>query len=146
MSISSGCPSGRPDARRWRQRRGAWGEEVVSRSYEDQGYQIAARNWRCSAGELDLVAVGDGGRLVVFVEVRTRSSDAFGSPAASVTQAKRRRWRRAAAAWLAADRAGGPDGPGRRVVRPGAVVRFDLAAVRPGPAGQASVEVVQDAI
>ena len=67
-----------------------------------RAWSILARNWRCRAGELDIVA-RDGAELV-FVEVKTRSSLAFGSPAEAVDRAKAARIRRLALRWLAAER------------------------------------------
>ena len=56
------------------------------------------RNWRCREGELDIVArCGD---TIVFSEVKTRSSNAYGSPAEAVGAAKQRRIRRLALLWL----------------------------------------------
>ena len=52
----------------------------------EQGYLILAHNWRCSAGELDIVA-REGGTLA-FVEVRTRRGDRFGTPEESITPTK----------------------------------------------------------
>ena len=58
------------------------------------------RNWRCPQGEIDLVA-RDGAELV-FVEVKTRSSVAFGHPLEAITATKLARLRRLAAAWCEA--------------------------------------------
>jgi putative endonuclease len=66
-------------------------------------------------GEVDLIVACD--RTVVFVEVKTRASDAFGDPSLAVTRTKQVRIRRLAAIWLAAHR------PGR------VEVRFDVVAV-----------------
>jgi len=77
---------------------GRHGEEVAARVLTDLGWEILARNWRCSGGEIDIVAV-DGGEAVI-VEVKTRRSRTFGSPAEAVTRAKVSRLRRLAAAWL----------------------------------------------
>lgn len=79
---------------------GRHGEEVVARALEEQGWEVLARNWRCSIGEIDIVA-RDGGDAVA-VEVKTRRSDAFGSPLEAVTRVKLARLRRLAAAWLGA--------------------------------------------
>jgi putative endonuclease len=98
-----------------RRARGAAGEDRAAAWYEASGYRVLARNWRCRAGELDVVA-GDG-RCVVFCEVKSRSSDAFGLPAEAVTPAKQERLRRLAAAWL--------DATGTRARE----VRFDVAAI-----------------
>lgn len=94
---------------------GASGEAAAAAWYEAAGYAVLDRNWRCRAGELDLV-LGDG-RHVVFCEVKTRSSAAFGVPAAAVTPAKQRRIRHLAMRWL--------EGHGVRA----ASLRFDVASV-----------------
>ncbi|WP_436795444.1 YraN family protein [Actinospongicola halichondriae] len=77
-----------------RQKLGAHGERLAVRRYEAEGYTVVARNWRCNEGELDLVLRGDG--VLVFAEVKTRSSDRFGVPAEAVTPAKQRRIRKLA--------------------------------------------------
>jgi putative endonuclease len=56
---------------------------------ERAGFTVLARNYRCRAGELDIVA--RRARLLVIAEVRLRSSAAFGGAAASITAAKRAR-------------------------------------------------------
>ncbi|MBN1656937.1 MAG: YraN family protein [Anaerolineae bacterium] len=68
---------------------GRHGEELAARHLEEKGYQILARNWRCRAGEIDLIAL-DGDDLA-FVEVRTRRGQAYGSPEESITPAKQAR-------------------------------------------------------
>ena len=79
---------------------GAWGESLAARYLESRGLTILARRWRCRDGEIDIVA-RDGATLVVC-EVKTRTSEAFGSPLAAVTPIKVRRLRRLARAWLQA--------------------------------------------
>ena len=79
---------------------GRHGERVVARLLEGEGWEVLARNWRCSLGELDIVAVE--GECLVAVEVKTRRSAAFGSPQEAVTAAKLARLRRLVGAWLAA--------------------------------------------
>ncbi len=76
---------------------GNWGEEVAARAYERRGYQILARNWRCSSGELDLIA--RKGRQIVIVEVKTRRTANFGHPLEAVTEAKQQRIHRLASQW-----------------------------------------------
>jgi putative endonuclease len=83
---------------RRRQELGAAGEALAARWYEAEGFEILARNWRCREGELDLVA--RRGPLVVFCEVKTRRTAAFGVPAEAVTVAKQRRIRVLATRWL----------------------------------------------
>ncbi len=94
---------------------GTAGEDAAAAWYTRQGYEVVARNWRCRLGELDLVA--RRGRTVVFCEVKTRRTDAFGDPAEAVRYAKQARLKRLAAMWL-----------GQR--RPGSVdIRFDVLSV-----------------
>jgi putative endonuclease len=109
-----------------RQELGAQGEEMAARWYRSSGYEVLARNWRCPQGELDLVL--RRGDLVVFCEVKTRTSTAFGAPVEAVTRAKQARLRRVAGRFLE---------PG---LERAAVVRFDVASVLGGV-----VEVVEGA-
>lgn len=76
---------------------GKLGEELAARFLEDAGYTILTRNWRCAAGEIDLVV--QQGPAVVFVEVKTRSSLGYGHPFEAITARKLARMRRLAAAW-----------------------------------------------
>lgn len=85
-----------------RQQLGRFGEAYAARYLAEQGMQVLDRNWRCSAGEIDLV-LRDGDVLVVC-EVKTRSSEAFGSALEAVTERKAARLRRLAARWLAEHR------------------------------------------
>jgi putative endonuclease len=78
---------------------GRFGEDVAAGCLHAAGARILDRNWRCRDGELDIVAVENG--VLVFVEVKTRSSLAFGDPAEAVNAAKANRLRRLAARWLA---------------------------------------------
>ncbi len=98
------------------QARGRFGENEAARWYLRRGYEVVARNWRCSAGEVDLILRSP--EIVVFCEVKARASNEFGGPEGAVNWSKQRRLRRLAAMWLAE-------------VRPvGAItVRFDVAAV-----------------
>lgn len=94
---------------------GAYGEAVVADWYRARGYTVVARNWRCREGEIDLILVRD--ELVVFCEVKTRRTDAFGLPAEAVGWKKQQRLRRLAARWLAESGSRSED------------VRFDVASV-----------------
>ena len=81
---------------------GALGEQLAVDHLSSLGLRVLARNWRCRYGELDVIAVDDDSRIVVFVEVKTRTSDRFGGVAQAVTPDKVRRLRRLAGLWLAA--------------------------------------------
>lgn len=72
-----------------RQKLGAWGERVAATHLESLGYHIVARNWRCSDGEIDLVA--QQGQQMAFVEVKTRRGQGMGLPEEALTPAKGRK-------------------------------------------------------
>lgn len=97
-------------------RLGVDGEQVAADWYVDRGYTVVDRNWRCSDGEIDLVLAR--GRTVVFCEVKTRTSDRYGSPFDAVGPDKQRRVRRLAGRWLREAAPFRPDD-----------VRFDVAGV-----------------
>jgi len=78
---------------------GRFGEAYAARHLVERGMVVLDRNWRCEAGEIDLVL--RDGRVLVVCEVKTRSSTAFGSPLEGVTARKAERLRRLAARWLA---------------------------------------------
>lgn len=86
--------SGREAARRL----GQWGEALVAEDLRRKGWAIAATNFRCRMGELDLVAKNE--RYLVFVEVKLRKNDRFGAACESVTPAKQRKLRAAAEFYL----------------------------------------------
>ncbi len=77
---------------------GAEGESHAASFLMCRGYRIAARNVRYDGVEIDLIA--RRGRLVVFVEVKTRRTRRFGAPELAVDRRKQARIIRAAAAWL----------------------------------------------
>jgi putative endonuclease len=83
---------------------GRRGEEAAVRHLAGLGWQILDRNWRCSEGELDIVA-REGAELVVC-EVKTRSSIDFGTPVEALTRAKAARLHRLAVRWLVAHATG----------------------------------------
>ena len=115
---------------------GRYGEDRAARWYASHGYTVVDRNWRCAVGELDLVVVrpAPAGVELVVVEVKTRSSERFGSPFEAVGPDKQRRLRRLAGEWLSV-RGHEVAGGGRP-----AGVRFDVVAVLGG-----RVQVVEGA-
>jgi putative endonuclease len=77
---------------------GAEAEALAAEFLESRGLTIVKRNYRCRGGEIDIIA--RQGATLVFVEVRLRSSSAFGGARASITAAKRRRLKFAAGLFL----------------------------------------------
>lgn len=99
-----------------RKTKGMMGEQAAALFLEDLGYHIIARNWRCRSGELDLIAKQED--TFVFIEVRSRSSSKYGTPAESVTARKIIQVRQTAAVYLHINGIGD------------ASIRFDMLAVR----------------
>lgn len=104
-----------PDPRRSRARRG---ESLAAAWLRLKGYRIEARNWRCAAGEIDLIA-WDGDTLV-FVEVKSRTGKSAGAPEEAVDRRKQDRLVRLAEVYLSRLE-GEPPG-----------CRFDVVAVEGG--------------
>ncbi|MFT9667358.1 YraN family protein [Streptomyces rhizosphaericola] len=97
---------------------GRYGEDLAARLLSDAGMTVIERNWRCRAGEVDIVAA-DGDALVLC-EVKTRRSGRFEHPMAAVTPVKADRLRRLAGIWL--ERYGGPPPGGVRIDLVGVIV------------------------
>lgn len=91
---------------------GRRGEEAAAAYLERKGYTIVERNWRCTHGEIDIVALD--GEVIVLCEVKTRKGVGKGTPEDAITSAKQRRYARLAEAYLQTT---GVDG---------AAVRFDV--------------------
>lgn len=107
-------------------------EDHAARYLRAQGYHVIERNYRAPTGEIDLIAEHDG--AVVFVEVKSRSTDEVAQPRDSVTPGKQRRIVRTAAAWLSAQ--GGRE---RKT-------RFDVVEVGVSPDGRVEkVELIEGA-
>ena len=116
-----------------RKRLGDAGEEIARRELVRRGYVVRERNWRCPEGELDIVA--EQGEALVFVEVRTRRGDRFGTPEESITAAKRRKMRTAARRYCQSH-----DGPWESW-------RIDFVAVELNDRGKATrVEIFENAV
>jgi len=111
---------------------GRRGENAAARYLKRLGYLIVARSQKAAIGEIDLVAVDR--RTVVFVEVKTRTTQDAGHPADAVDDAKQRRLTRLALSYL------------QRHDLLECRSRFDVVAVTWGDDGQRpAIEHFQDA-
>jgi len=118
---------------------GRRGERLAVKHLRRTGHKILARNYRCPLGEADVITLDPstkaelGSAALVFVEVKTRSSDDYALPEAAVDRRKRRKLLRVARYYLAhhdvADRP----------------VRFDVLAVLLRPDGEVEVRHIVDA-
>ncbi|WP_348787499.1 YraN family protein [Leifsonia sp. NPDC080035] len=102
---------------------GRRGEIVAAKWLEARGFVLLGKNWRCAAGEIDLIL--RTGSTTVFAEVKTRSSLAYGHPFEAITREKRLRLRRLAAEWCHAN------GPVPGEVRIDAVAVLDAWSAAP---------------
>lgn len=105
---------------------GVRAEDLCADLLRASGLRLLERNWRCRHGEIDLIAEERG--VLVFAEVRMRSSAGFGGAAESVTEAKRARLLAAARLYLTR--------------KPEAACRFDVFLVG---AGNARIEWIRNA-
>jgi putative endonuclease len=97
---------------------GRAGEDRAAVWYRAHGYAVLERNWRCAAGEIDLICAR--GRTLVVCEVKARTEATLGHPLEAVTTAKQRRLRSLALAYL--------DSQSNRW----AEIRFDVVSVLAG--------------
>jgi putative endonuclease len=100
-----------------RRRLGDTGEELAARTLLTAGLTILRRNWRCPAGEIDIIAQEaapdfvKGGQVVswlVLVEVRTRRGTQFGAARQSITPRKQAKLREVAAHYVQTENWRGP--------------------------------------
>ncbi len=75
-----------------RRRVGMAGEQAARVYLENKGYEIIETNYRCTIGEIDIIA--REGKTLVFVEVRTKTGTAYGRPEESIDLRKARQLRR----------------------------------------------------
>jgi putative endonuclease len=111
-------------------RTGKKGEELAAACLRDAGYRILDRNYRCLFGEIDIVA--EEGESLVFVEVKSRRSDAYGSPQLAVGRQKQKKISRVCIHYLSEKRLHSRQ------------VRFDVVAIRMTPAGNRA-ELIRNA-
>lgn len=79
-------------------RLGERGEDAAVAYLERSGFTIVERNWRCPAGEVDIIAFE--GEALILCEVKTRKGVRKGTPEDAVTPAKQKRYKRLAAAYV----------------------------------------------
>ncbi|MDY0275176.1 MAG: YraN family protein [Desulfomicrobium sp.] len=77
---------------------GQKGEDLAAAWLKEKGMRIVVRNFRCSGGEIDLICQDQS--TLVFVEVKTRSTAAYGVPGQAVDRSKARKMVRAAMTYL----------------------------------------------
>ena len=99
---------------RARQFVGTLGEQAACAALEAKGYRVLDRNYRVRGGELDIICEQDG--TLIFCEVKTRTSAAFGFGEEAVNFAKQRRLRKLALEYMQRE--------GRRA----RAIRFDVIA------------------
>ena len=110
---------------------GILGEELAFHALRRRGYKVLLRNYECALGEIDLIAKEKG--ALVFIEVKTRSTDAMGSPAEAVTSQKRRQIVRVAKYYL------------KRYGISDVACRFDVVSVKMPPNEEPVVEILESA-
>ncbi len=111
---------------------GRWGEKRCQRFLKRKGLKTLTRNFSCKTGEIDLIMVAPD-RTIVFVEVRTRADESFGSVESSITAPKKARLLRTARYFLATHDIDN---------RP---FRFDVVAIVLGPKGRPQIRHYQNA-
>jgi putative endonuclease len=105
---------------------GARAEDHVAGWLAGNGYTVVCKNYRCHCGEIDIIA--RKGRFICFIEVRSRSTTAMGSPSLTVDRRKQSKIVRTAMYYMAAEKPGDLHG------------RFDVAAVTFGPDDKVEIE------
>jgi putative endonuclease len=81
-------------------RLGKAGEDAAAGFLEKNGYRILGKNIKSNLGEIDIVALDK--ETVCFIEVKTRTSDAYGFPGEAVSRVKQRHMAKAALSFLKA--------------------------------------------
>ncbi len=110
---------------------GAIGEELAFHFLERRGYKVLLRNYESSLGEIDLIAKEKG--ALVFIEVKTRRSDAMGMPAESVTRQKRHQIVKSAKYYV------------KRYGIHNVPCRFDVVSILMPEGDEPRIEIIQDA-
>jgi putative endonuclease len=109
---------------------GSKGEDIASKFLKRNGYRIIARNYTTPLGEIDIVA--KDGDTIVFIEVKTRTSNAFGFPFESVTRRKKQKLKNLALLYL-------------KKHRHEAAARFDVISISSDNGITMDIEHIKDA-
>ncbi|NVM24339.1 MAG: YraN family protein [Desulfobacterales bacterium] len=109
---------------------GKLGEDLARERLKDLGYRILKTNYRCSLGEVDLVA--RDGDILVFVEIKTRKNESLGQIKEAVNRRKQSQLSKVALAYLKSNNLWGSK------------ARFDVVAVRLID-GKKEVEIIKNA-
>lgn len=107
------------------------GEKEAWKFLRRKGYRLITTNYTCRGGEIDIIAQDQ--KTLVFIEVRSRSSTAFGTPAETVDLGKQRRIRKAAEHYL------------HHIGEPERYCRFDVVSVLWQGAKKPDIQLYQDA-
>lgn len=118
------------------------GEAAAAKFIKAEGFRIIEKNFRCKSGEIDIIA--RDGDTVVFVEVKTRSSDGYGSPVEAVGPVKIRRIIRASETYLATHSQGRRSHQPYPAPHPPKAVRYDVVSVELKD-GRLECELIKDA-
>lgn len=95
---------------------GKRGEEIAEKFLRNKGYDVIERNYRCSIGEIDIICINDN--KLVFVEVRSRSTNNYGLPEESINFTKKKKIRAVALHFLQSQ---------NRLIKE---IQFDVIAIR----------------
>jgi putative endonuclease len=109
---------------------GKQGEELALRFLKKKGYRLIQTNYSCKLGEVDIIAREKD--VIVFIEVKTRTSTLFGPPQLAVTPAKQNQLSKVALNFL------------KEKKLEEAKARFDVVAILLGPDGE-QIELIQNA-
>lgn len=109
---------------------GREGERIAERFLKRKGYKLVERNYRCAAGELDLIVLDR--HVIVFVEVKTRKGSGYGTPLDAVEFRKQRKMIQAAQFFLNAKKLGQRE------------ARFDVVGIS-WPGEEPAVEHIENA-
>lgn len=111
---------------------GKWGEKLATDYLVQKGYLVCERDWKLGKRDLDIIAMTEDRKNVVFVEVKTRRNDVFAEPEEAVTSAKIRNLAIAANAYI-------------KMEKLSQNVRFDIISIVGIPGKIVSINHIEDA-